>query len=173
VTRSLARVIALVAVVAVASSAGCKKTEDDASTRAGAAPSSKPVDHLAPGELVEGKETAFGVALPRAIDRTKTLSPSFYGRVHAPPNAVLAYFQARLTGGKLIKEPGGTLVIDQAHAADPKVVLMLRVDREDGASRIELRDVTPPAPELHATDEERWSAAGLKPNGAVDPTKLH
>jgi hypothetical protein len=169
-----------VAVLVSASVLGCKKSEVEitrtriASSGSPLAASATPVDHLAPGELVEGKELAYGVPLPRDGDRIKAVPPSVYGRVRSTPAALQAYFQARITGGKVVREPGGTIVIDQAHAADPKVSLYIRIDRDpEVGARFEVRDATPPVPQLHANDEERWRANGLKPNGAVDPTTLH
>jgi hypothetical protein len=158
---------------------GCNKPDNNEGGVASAPSTSPlksavPVDHLAPGELVEGKQVAYGVALPRDVERVKAVPPSIYARVHAPPSAVQAYFQARVSGGTLVRGPGATVAFDQVHAADPKVLLYIRIDRDpDVGSRIEVRDATPPPPELHANDEERWRASGLQPNGAIDPTTLH
>lgn len=173
-TRAAVAAVVVVSTLSWLSSA-CKKPDDDVTSALPPAASTagKPVDHLAAGEIVEGSEHVWGVALPRDMDATKLIAPSYYGRVHAPPAAVLAYFQAHLSGGKVVKEPGGSFAIDQAHGSDPKLVLLVRIDRDDVGSRIEVKDVTPPAPELHGNDEERWKATGLKPSGAVDPTTLH
>jgi hypothetical protein len=177
--RSAIAALSLAAFVS-ASLFGCKGSDEDvvkaraAASGAPVAASAAPVDHLAPGELVEGKEVAYGVALPRDADRIKTVAPSVYGHVRAAPSAVQAYFQARVSGGKVTRDPlGSSITIDQAHAADPNVALYIRIDHDPDGARFEVRDATPPPPELHANDEERWRANGLKPNGAIDPTTLH
>ncbi len=164
----------------VTSGIGCKGSGDEviqARAAASGAPvtaTAAPVDHLAPGELVEGKEHAYGIALPRDTEQIKAIAPSVYGRVHATPTSLEKYFAARVSGGKLVREPAGSIILDKGHGADPKIALYIRIDHDpEFGARFEVRDATPPVPELHANDEERWRANGLKPNGAVDPTTIH
>jgi hypothetical protein len=166
--------------VLVSAGMGCKGSDEDVTTAratasgAPVAATAAPVDHLAPGELVEGKELAYGVPLPRDSEQIKAIAPSVYGRVHGTTTSLEKYFKARVSGGKLVHEPAGSIIFDQAHGADPKVALYIRIDHDpEVGARFEVRDATPPVAELHANDEERWRANGLKPNGAVDPTTIH
>lgn len=175
----IAVALASVAVL-VSTGSGCKgSNEEVTSTRAATsgaplAPTAAPVDHLAPGELVEGKERAYGILLPRDTEEIKAIPPSVYGRVRGTTTSLEKYFTARVSGGKLVREPAGSIIFDQAHGEDPKVLLYIRIDHDPQlGARFEVRDATPPVAELHANDEERWRANGLKPNGAVDPTTIH
>ncbi|HTQ41784.1 MAG TPA: hypothetical protein VMI75_03435 [Polyangiaceae bacterium] len=133
-----------------------------------------PLDHLAPGELVEGTEQAFGLALPRDVhvessDRGDVRAVGLvtlhafvkYLRTHVQESTVDEGDQyADLHKVKLHGKPGALYEMHLAPAGFRGTSLLVQ-------------DVTPsPMPDL-PNDAERWKAAGLTPNGKVlDPTHL-
>ena len=99
------------AAVAATLALGCGHKEQDATSAAvapSASASAAASDHLAPGELVEGKEKAFGLVLPRDL----RLQKSFQSVVFAwgPSNAtdVSNYVRARVKDGTVSAGTVGT-----------------------------------------------------------------
>lgn len=155
----------------VASIAGCeKKDPPEASTDASAVVS--PVDHLAPGEVAEGKDKAFALVLPRGVIVEHSFVDVVFARGTVPAELLANYVRTRVQDGKVTVGAGRT-VFDQVKVpSDPKRLLHIRVDPgEDGiGARIEVRDVTPPPSDNLPDEAARWRAAGLKPNGEqLDP----
>jgi hypothetical protein len=177
------RPVAWVAVAAVLV-AGCRRAaieetapSDGTPTTAaagGPAPSDVPSDHLAPGELVEGSEVAFGLKLPREvhIERAQAGSVRAIGPVSA--HALVRYFRPRISEGH--REEGDTYAAftDVRLGAKPGGVFRIRMTELPGkGTLLEIDDVTPPpAPDL-PNEAARWRQVGLTPNGRVlDPTHL-
>ncbi|HEY8088437.1 MAG TPA: hypothetical protein VIF09_11345, partial [Polyangiaceae bacterium] len=150
---------------------------DVPATIASIAPSTVPADHLAPGELVEGKEVAFGVVLPRGL----SVDERFVDVVHASGplsvHSLVAYFRPRLTGGAFREgERSATFEHVSAPGAPADTELTLHVSVGPGKTLVDVT-ATPihHAPQLGAmSDEERWKQQGLSPNGRVlDPQHMH
>ncbi len=171
------------ALVALACAVGCKKTpppeeEEQAQAHAPGAPraasSEAPVDHLAPGELAPGSESAFGLTLPRVLRIERKIEGSaVFARGQAEPAAVTAFFRARVHDGKVRSLPFEGTSFEHVVATDPKIQLSIRVEPDAQGSRVEIHDVTPPPKVDLPDDEARWRAAGLKPNGQpLDPSHL-
>jgi hypothetical protein len=160
--------------------AGCARhstSAEETPAPPSAAPASAPppADHLAPDELVEGKERVFGVALPRGLE----VEQRFVDVVHAsgpmPVHALVAYFRPRLQGGSLREgERSATFEHVTASGSPPNTELSIHVAVYPGKTLVDIT-ATPqhPGPTL-PDDEARWREVGLSPNGQIlDPTHLH
>jgi hypothetical protein len=132
-----------------------------------------PVDHLAPGELLEGPATAFGVHLPAVMHVDATFADVVYASGPAKLHPLVTYFQARLQGGDL-REGESSASFDHVSAlARPGRSLRVHITNATVGTHVEIQDVTPlPAPEL-PDETARWKRVGALPNGALaDPTHL-
>jgi hypothetical protein len=160
---------------------GCHKDEasDDLAPTPNASASTAPVDHLAPGELVEGPEKMFGVALPRELVVERQFVDVGYASGEPGQAAVANYFSTRVQGGKVTTGDRGA-IFDSVHAAaDPNRLLRIEVKTaNDGpfagrGSHVTIRDITAPKLPDEPNEEARWKAAGLKPDGTLlDPQHL-
>ncbi|HEY6462135.1 MAG TPA: hypothetical protein VIY73_18340 [Polyangiaceae bacterium] len=176
VTRAAALLGAVGLALAVAGCAKDAPPDVQASGLPGApgASSALPADHLAPDELVEGTQKAFGVPLPRGLE----IQESFPDVVHAtgemPVHALVTYFRARLQGGSVREgERSATFEHVTAPGAPRDTELMVHVAVAPGHTLVDvaatpIRHLTP------APDEaSRWRAVGLTPDGKVlDKTHL-
>jgi hypothetical protein len=155
----------------VALLAGCDKKDPPPASTESTAPAS-PVDHLAPGEVPEGKDKAFALVLPRGVTVEHSFVDVIFARGTVPAELLANYVRTRVQDGKVTVGAGRT-VFDQVKVpSDPKRLLHIRIDpAADGiGARIEVRDVTPPPPDNLPDEESRWRSAGLKPNGEqLDP----
>ena len=151
---------------------------DDGGT---ASASAKPVDHLAPGELLEGREKAFGVALPKGVAVEKRLVDVVYAMGSPPSAAVAKFFSTRVEGGKVTTGDRGT-TFDGVHApGNTNVTLRVEVaTATDGpfagrGSRPSRSETSPRPKQPDLPDESaRWNAAGLTPDGKLaDPKHMH
>jgi hypothetical protein len=144
------------------------------------ASAAKPVDHLAPKELLEGDAKAFGLVMPRGVRVDQSFADVAYASGPVDTQAAVQYVRARVREGKMI-EPSfagdGKTTFDHVRVpAMPDKQLVVSVRPSLGAvgmTQIEIRDVTPTkAPEL-PDETARWKNAGLTPQGRVlDPTHL-
>lgn len=143
-----------------------------------AAPSAEPppVDRLAPGELPQGSESAFGLLLPRGL----SVIGVFPGVVHAAGPLTIEdvsnYVRARVDLRRVELGAAGT-IFPSVHIAggDPQKLLRIEVNAVGNDTHLIIRDVTPKpaAPVEHLTNEEAWRRAGFKPDGTpLDPEKL-
>ena len=161
--------------------AACKNDAVTVLPAASAQPSAAvPVDHLADGELLEGSAKAFGLVLPRGVRIDAAFSDVVYASGPVSDEAVVKYVRARVREGKMIRPDfagDGRTTFDHVKIPvmpDKEYVVTVGPSRGAvGATKIELRDVTPlKAPSL-PDDAARWKNAGLTPQGAVaDPTHL-
>lgn len=179
--RRLAGLAALaLAAAGVAGVAGCGR--DDASGAAPPAvtfsappaPSALPVDHLAPDELVEGKETAFGVPLPRGVLVERRYVDTVQASGPMTVHALVKYFQARLQGGSVREgEAAATFEhVNQPGAPDAELTIHIEVGL--GKTRIDLTSYHHQEAPVLPDETARWRSVGLTPNGKIlDPTHLH
>jgi hypothetical protein len=160
---------------------GCHKDQqsDDLAGAASSAASTAPVDHLAPGELVEGTEKIFSVPLPRELGVERKFADVGYASGEPGQAAVASYFSTRVQGGKVTTGDRGA-VFDAVHTTtEPNRVLRIEVaTASDGpfagrGSHVTIRDITAPKLPDQPNEEARWKAAGLKPDGTLlDPQHL-
>lgn len=180
-TRAPTRRAAFVAVaLAAAGAAACRRPPPDEPAEAGPPTARRvvPRDHLAPGELAEGTDVAFGLTLPRGVERTL----SFPDAVHAASRDVGVdplglYVAARVRGAEGRKSADG-VVFDGVHAGadDAKT---LRVEVRPGAvgsgvlATLLVRDVTTREDTSPRDPAARMRDAGLSPDGRLlDPRAL-
>lgn len=177
--RGSALALGMLVVASVAGVTGCARKEEapvaqrvavDAGPRVTA-----PVDHLAPGELVEGQEKVFALAIPRLMRIDRTFEDVAYVSGPVAPEPVGKYIEARVRDGS-VKDTAEGRVFEGVRVAGERRLLRILVERNPvgAGTRVEIRDITPPPPIDPAPDEEgRWRAVGLKPNGEpLDRTQL-
>ena len=166
------RLVALTALLTVGASAcsSCKRQE--------ATPSElKPPDHLAPAEVVEGKERAFGLPLPRGASVGSQFPTTVQVQTPLTPEELVNFVKARVKEGTVTPGTSGTQLFNVIPLAAPEKRLSIDVrpyrDGDGKRSEMMVHDTTPPPTEPGLTDEQRWKKAGLTPSGlVVDPTKL-
>ncbi|MGO9837499.1 MAG: hypothetical protein ACLP1X_25185 [Polyangiaceae bacterium] len=160
-------------------SLGCHRSEPTDTEQApvavpmAAASVAAPVDHLAPGELVEGTEVALGVKLPRDLRLVEAFSDVAYARGLAPVHSLVTYFRARLRDGSL-HEGEEAATFEHVHApARLDRELSVHIGATIGGVRVDFRDTTPPVLPNLPDDTARYRQVGLRPDGKwVDPTHL-
>jgi hypothetical protein len=133
-----------------------------------------PVDQLAPGEVVEGKDKAFALPLPRHTKVTGRFDTSVTVRSPLKPEDLANFVRARVKDGNVVAGGAATTFEDVVVPAEPQRRLTIEVRKTpltgDARSEMTVRDTTPPPVEPGLTDEQRWQKAGLDPNGNVlDP----
>jgi hypothetical protein len=174
VTKGARRFAAVAAALGLASCAQAPSTSDGVpTTNAQPTPQPPPVDHLAPGELVEGSESAFGMALPRDVHIDNMFSLVVYVSGDVSVHSLTKYLRARLQGGSLDEDDSGSTFVHTRIPSQPGREFFIRIRRTLRGSLAEIRDSTqPPAPDL-PDEAARWRAVGLTPQGRVlDPTHL-
>jgi hypothetical protein len=138
-------------------------------------PSAKPVDRLAPGELIPGDKNAFGIVLPRDVKVDQVFHDVFF--TSGPVNASdLANYVRPLVKDGTVNVGATATVFDQVRpVADPSHLLFVRIyaGPMGRGARMEVRDVTPPPLSSAPSPEERWKQLGLSPQGKIlDPKHL-
>jgi hypothetical protein len=170
------RVILAAAALALAAS-GCRKREPvELSIPAPSArPSAQaPVDHLLPGELAEGSEKAFGLPLPRLVTVRGRFSDTVFGVGEVPPDQLANYVRQRVSAEKVETGPVKTVFSRATVRGQPGVELSIQVLSRGSTTELQVKNLSLVKGTPGLTDEERWRAAGLKPDGTLlDPTHLH
>jgi hypothetical protein len=154
----------------VSACSSCKRTDSPP-------PPEKPVDRLGPNEVVEGKERAFGLPLPRDIHVKARFATAVHAQSPLTPEEVTNFVRARVKDGSVVSGTSVTTLMHVVPVADPKKQLTIDVRTvrlADGMrSEIVVRDTTPPPDEPGLTNEQRWEKAGLTPTGKIaDPKHL-
>jgi hypothetical protein len=146
-----------------------------ATAAAGTGQPAKPADHLAKGELVEGKDTLLGLLLPRDMKRQFFFGNEGAAIGEVEPELVANYVRAHVSGGKLSVGASQTLFED-VHVGTDARPLRIKIERVRGLCFLEIWDMTPPPPPpgpSAQTDTERWRQAGFGPDGKpIDPAQL-
>lgn len=165
-TRVAVTAVTAVTFACVGSLAGCReKTEPPAPAASAAPPRQGPVDHLAPGELIDGEGLAFGLALPRGLTVVSRISGKITGETEAPPEHVANYFRARVADGKITVGTTSTQFVRVRAKANPSRELDIRVEQTRNGSRVEVMDVTRPTGPTPSSSAEALKEVGLDPNG--------
>jgi hypothetical protein len=170
--RLIARrvVLGLVLTVGVTACSACKRKEETPTEI-------KPPDHLAPSEVVEGKERAFGLPLPRTAHIAARFEKTVHVQTPLTHEELVNYVRARVKDGKVTPGTSGTQLFDVTPVGDPmkRLTIDVRLYRGGDGNHSEMivRDTTPTPVEPGLTDEQRWQKAGLTPSGQIaDPKKL-
>jgi hypothetical protein len=156
--------------VGLAACSSCKRKEEPPTEI-------KPPDHLAPTEVVEGKERAFGLPLPRDARVAARFAKTVHVQTPLSPEDLVNFVRARVKDGKVTPGTSGTQLFDVTPIGDPQKRLTIDVRLYRGGdgqhSEMIVRDTTAPPIEPGLTDEQRWQKAGLTPSGQIlDPKKL-
>jgi hypothetical protein len=131
------------------------------------------VDHLAPGELIEGSDQAFGVRLPRAVQVRAAFVDVVYADGSVALHPLVKYLRARVQEGSLREGEAAATFEHVRVRGKPGLELSIRIAAAPGGVRVEMRDTTTPPPLDLPDDNARWKHVGLTPAGRVaDPTHL-
>jgi hypothetical protein len=157
----------------------CSRTagQSESSAASGSTPSPTapptPADHLAPGELLEGTASAFGLRLPRGVAVEGAFPDAVVAKGDVSLHSFVRYLRARLVGGEL-HEGDMSATFDAVRvAAKPGPPLRIHLDVGLGGVRADFRDETPPAFPPLKDDDARWRRVGLTPNGHLaDPQHI-
>lgn len=178
-TRAAWRALAGLVGVLMAST-GCTRTAREGTSDAnatGAAPSavaplaSTPPDHLAPGELVEGSERAFGIALPRGMQVTQSFVDLVAATGPVSVHSLTQYLGARLEGGTLREGKEAATFENVAARGKPDPELLVKITSSFAGTRLEIQKVTHQKVHLLPDEEARWRQVGLTPQGKIiDPS---
>lgn len=159
-------------VPAVLGVTGCREAPVTTRMVASAAPSASaapvPVDHLLPGELAEGKESAYGLPFPRGFVVDQRFEDAVHVSGSGSPEHVTAFVRRRLTVSTVEIGPARTIFA----SARTKTGVPVTVEITERENRVEVvvRDLTPPPIAPGLSEEERWRRTGLRPNGQpLDP----
>jgi hypothetical protein len=132
---------------------------------------STPLDHLAPGELVEGTERAFGIALPRDMHVTQSFVYLVSATGPVSVEALSRYLSARLVGGTLREGKEAATFEHVAARGKPEPELLVKITSTFGGARLDIEKVTHQQVRLLPDEESRWRQVGLTPQGKViDPS---
>lgn len=145
--------------------AACGKTEPPPPAATTAPATKGPVDHLAPGELIDGEARAFGLPLPRGLSIVSQISGQLTGETEASPEHVSNYFRARVGGGKITVGTTSTMFARVRAKADPAKELDIRVEQTRNGSRVDIMDVTSPAGPVPTNAAAALKEVGLDPAG--------
>lgn len=170
----LSATVVLVLVVGCLACTSCKRDEKPPPTETKPPPS----DHLVPGEVVEGKERAFGLPLPRMSRVASAAEGTIDVYSSLSPEDLVNFVRVRVKEGKVIPGSSSTLLEAVVPLGDLKKRISIDVHAfrgNDATVRSEMivRDLTPIPSEPGLTDEQRWKKAGLTPDGRIaDPSHL-
>jgi hypothetical protein len=132
------------------------------------------VDHLEPGELIEGKETVLGLKVPRDLRVTISTKDRGIAEGRVETERVANYVRARVKDGKVTVGASSTVFegVKLAQAQPPDRLLRVSILSVRGQCHLEVWDITPPKPTEPdpGNDPDRLRRAGLNPDGTpLDP----
>lgn len=165
------RLIALALALALATGAcsSCKRKTDE-----GPKTEQAPPDRLAPGEVVEGTERAFGLPLPRASRVAARFASSAHITSTVTPEQLANFVRTRVQEGKVTQGTSSTKLENVIPRDDKNKRLTIEVRPLRGGdgtrSEMVVHDTTPPPFDPKLTEDERWKKAGMTPDGRLlDP----
>jgi hypothetical protein len=133
----------------------------------------QPVDHLTPGELLEGTQHAFGLTLPRELPVEAAFVNVVYATGPVLVHSVARYFRSRLEDGALRESQSAATFEHVKVRGKPGLELTIRILAGAEGTRVEIRDTTPPSTPNLPDDAARWRQIGMTPQGRpLDPTHL-
>jgi hypothetical protein len=165
-------------VTALAALPACRKSAAPAgpAPSASATASAKPLDHLAPGELAQGKSQVFGFDVPLDMKIQGRFADVAYLEGRVAPEAVANYVRERVDVEHVEIGAAGTVFPNaRIKRGAPDRSYQFEVLRDRGFTRLVIRDTTPRPDDLPkgTSTAERWRRAGRGPDGRiVDPNQL-
>lgn len=155
---------------ALAAASGCKSKEAPPNSN----DASAPADHLAKGEIPEGRERAFSLPLPlrsqvkiRFRDNVQVVSSHTHEELSN-------FVRARVKSGRVLIGTTMTTFEDVVVPSEPTRHLKIEIRQlatlDEHRSEMIVRDITPPPSDPNETDADRWRKVGLTPDGKLlDP----
>ena len=132
-----------------------------------------PVDHLAPGELLEGSERAFGITLPRGVRVDGAFVQVVLASGSLTVHPLVQYFRSRLQGGDLREGETSATFEHVTVPGESDRQLSVHIEEVRRKAVIDIRDTTPRAASKLPDEAARWKSVGLTPGGRIaDPTHL-
>lgn len=166
----------LVSLLAIAiAGPGCKPKQQAPPSPAPSTRSS--ADHLAKGEIPEGKERAFTLPLPLH----STIKARFPGSIHVGSplshEELSNFVRLRVKDGKTSSGASETRFENVVVTKDSTRTLVIEIRKAvivgEYRSQMVVNDVTPPPPEPGLSDADRWKKAGMTPDGKLlDPKHM-
>jgi hypothetical protein len=146
----------------------CQKHAEPPAPVASSAPSAKPLDHLAPGELAQGPGQVFGFAVPGQMKVLGAFLEVAYLQGEVTPEALANYVRERVDVDRV--EIGAvSTVFPRVHikSGDQQRIYDFDITPSNGrTTELVIRDVTPqPKNPPGTSDAERWRQAGYGPDG--------
>ena len=172
---NLASIEARLALAACLLCMSCRaKSERAPATRGSASAPARPIDRLAPDELSAGNAEVWGFVVPSEmqVEHRYQDVTHLIGRVK--PDALANYVRDRVVVSHVEIGAARTIFPNaRIKAGAPDRVYELDVIPEPGLTRLVIRDMTPLKVTPGLTDAERWSQAGLTPQGRpLDPKQF-
>lgn len=166
--------LALACAAATACRSGADAPPTPAPSASAEAPRRRAADQVAPGELAEGTEQAFGLPIPRKMRVRLRFPDEIVATGEVPAEQVSNYVRQRVLAERVETGPAKTVFSRATLKRDPARFLRVEViSRGARGAELVVRDVTRPPPEPGLSDEERWRQKGFKPDGTpLDPTRL-
>jgi hypothetical protein len=136
--------------------------------------SSKPVDRLSQDEVAPGGSEVFGFEVPRQM----RIEHHFTDAVHlvgdVTPEALANYVRTRVSVQHVEIGAARTIFPNaRIKAGKPERLYQLEVLPDRLATKLIIRDITPPPVVEGLSDAERWRRAGLTPDGRpINPKAL-
>lgn len=124
-------------------------------------------DRLPPGQLLEGDEKVFDLALPvgSTIEAVFQGSASVFGSY--APEDLAAYLKPRLRSSH-VEMAGDKIVFPKAEVRGREGrIFRVEIGSFRGGTQLRLRDITPARAEPGLTEEERWRQVGMTPDGRL------
>ena len=162
-----AAAVAVIVGAMVVLAGGCSPDEKSETLTNSGASRHTPVDFVAPGELAEGPDSAFGLRLPRDMGVTSRGSDVVYAPGRIPFEHVSNYVRDRVDAVQVNIGPTRTVFRSaNVRGGDPvELEIEVVVVRKGVQMVVHNRTRKPAEPGL--SDGERWRRAGLNPDGKV------
>jgi hypothetical protein len=155
---------------------GCQRSpasDAPAGAAANSVHTAVPTDHLAPGELLEGAERAFGLPLPRGMRVDARFVDAVYASGPVLLHPFVQYVRSRLQGGDLREGETSATFEHVSVGGQPARELRLHASSAAGIVHVAIQDTTAPPPPNLPDEKARWRQVGLTPEGRLaDPTHL-
>lgn len=173
--RRSSGVVSLGLLVALAVGCRGKRQPTELEIPAPSAPASAalPVDRALPDELAEGTEKVFGFPLPRLMHARAGFNDVAFVAGDVFSHRLANYVRQRVVASKIETGPVKTVFSRAVVRGQPGVELDIEVVARGNSAEMIVHKLPNEKPTPGLSDEERWRAAGFKPDGTVlDPTHL-
>jgi hypothetical protein len=128
-----------------------------------AAPAPSPVDRVAPNEVPEGAEKAFGLPIPRAMEVDARFPDAVRARGDLPFDLVSNYVRARVVAERVETGPAKTVFSQATLKSSPERMLRVEVISSGDRTELLVRDVTRPAASDAVKPTDPWTEPGFDP----------